>query len=86
MDMARRKMLNAIKIAAGNSTMSNGLRAIRRFERINKIDFNPYNKSHISTVINCGEHEWFFRKVRTIFDAHPPTRHCDCKKCALSFE
>lgn len=63
----RREMLRAIREAAGDSTMTNGLRVIRRFEEINNVQFDPFNRQHRSIIVNCGVHEEFFRAIRKAF-------------------
>lgn len=63
-------MMFAIKRAQTNvfdkepSSKTDALRAIRRFERVNNIQFNPFNKAHLNTVAGCGTHENFFRKIK----------------------
>lgn len=57
-------MLRAIRDAAGDSTMTNGLRVIRRFEQLNNVEFDPFNRQHRIIIFNCGVHEEFFRAIR----------------------
>lgn len=63
-------MLRAIKLAAAEttlfkgSTLANGLRAIRTFEILNGVDFDPHNNYHLSTVHGMGVHEGIFRRAR----------------------
>lgn len=79
LDMVRdrryvRAMLKAIDIARepvfiGETRQSktNGLRVIRRFERVNKTTFNPFDKRHLELIHGCASHESFFRKVGWVF-------------------
>ena len=46
---------------------TNGLRAIRRFERVNKTKFDPFDKRHLELIHGCASHESFFRKVGWVF-------------------
>lgn len=66
MRQIRKKALNAIDIAKGVASRTDGLRAIRRFEMINEISFDPRNPTHLSQVRGCGEDERFFRKAKKI--------------------
>jgi hypothetical protein len=67
----RKAMLKAIKEASGGTSKTYGLRAIRRFEKVNNCAFNPCNKEHIFKVSDCGSHERFFRKANAIFNGRP---------------
>lgn len=40
---------------------TDGLRAIKRFERVNGISFNPFNKYHIEAISGSAGDERFFR-------------------------
>ena len=73
MDKAWRKaMLEAIRRAARETalfkgtTLTNGLRCIRTFERVNGIAFDPLNPRHCDTVDGMGVHEAINRRVRLI--------------------
>lgn len=57
-------MIRAINLAGSSKT--NGLRAIKRFERINLMGFDPLNPRHLAIIAGCGEHEDFFRKAYRI--------------------
>lgn len=65
----RRLYLKAIRLAAGRESMTDGLRVIKRFERVNNVEFNPRNRQHLDTVKNNGQHENFFRRARKAFKA-----------------
>jgi hypothetical protein len=43
---------------------TDGLRVIRRFEKVNSINFDPFDSAHIDMVSGCAEYENFFRKAR----------------------
>jgi len=66
----RPEMMLAIRAAAQpsalfkGSSLSNGLRCIRTFERVNEVRFDPFNEQHIAAVRGMGVHEELFRKVR----------------------
>jgi hypothetical protein len=69
----RRAMMRAIDIARTDVFDSNyrasktdGLRAIRTFERINNIDFDPFDKTHILKVSGYGHDIEFFRRAKKI--------------------
>ena len=47
---------------------ADGLRVIRRFERVNKTAFNPFSEEHIELIAGNASHEAFFRKVGYVFD------------------
>lgn len=46
---------------------TDGLRVIRRFERINKTAFNPFSEDHLDLIAGNASHEAFFRKARYVF-------------------
>ena len=50
---------------------TDGLRVIRRFERVNKTSFNPFSKEHLKLVAGNASHEAFFRKARYVFENKP---------------
>jgi hypothetical protein len=64
--------MGAVRIAASSSalfkgsSLANGLRCIRTFERVNRIRFDPTNRSHLDTVRGMGVHEQLFRRVAAI--------------------
>lgn len=72
-----RYMIKAIDVARSESfaspksTMTNGLRVIRRFEKVNGIEFNPRDSLHISFVRRMGCHEDFFRTAKRVLRAWP---------------
>ena len=45
------------------SSKSNALRAIKRFENINNIKFDPFDEYHVRTIAGCGPWEEFFRNI-----------------------
>ncbi len=45
---------------------TNGLRVIRRFERVNKTTFNPFDKSHINWIHGHASTESLSRKLAFI--------------------
>lgn len=49
------------------TTRANGLRSIRTFERVNKIKFDPSNKTHRAKTDGSGIDESFFRKAKLLF-------------------
>ena len=72
-DLYKYKMIMAINIARkpnsydGNKeSMTNGLRVIRRFEIVNNIDFDPFDKTHLSMIYGNAVHESFFRSLNKI--------------------
>jgi hypothetical protein len=46
---------------------TDGLRVIKRFERVNKTKFNPFDKRHLEMIHGNASHEHFFRKAGYIF-------------------
>jgi len=46
---------------------TNGLRVIRRFERVNNTTFDPFDKRHLELIHGCASHESFFRKACWVF-------------------
>ena len=71
-----RAMLRAINKArvsvwdGKKTSKTNGLRVIRRFEKVNKCDFNPFDKYHVELIVGHGDDEEFFRsaKLKGILD------------------
>ena len=70
-EAARRKaMMQAIRLAARETTLfrgttlTNGLRCIGTFERINGVAFDPFNPAHLRTVDGMAVHEAIHRKLR----------------------
>lgn len=49
------------------SGLSDGLRAIRRFEKFNGIYFDTFEKRHVNAISGCGPHELFFRNAKRCF-------------------
>lgn len=47
---------------------TDGLRVIRRFERVNKTAFNPFREEHLELISGNASHEAFFRKAGYVFD------------------
>ena len=64
----QRAMLKAIRGAAGDSSMTDGLRVINRFERVNRVSFNPFDRLHCDLVYNCGGYESFFRQAKKVLE------------------
>lgn len=62
----RRKRWKALKEAAGNASLTDGLRVWRRFERINDVSFNWNDPTHRFLVAGHGETERFHRKMKRI--------------------
>lgn len=68
-------MIYAIEIARKDTwtgrktTSTNGLRAIRRFELVNKIPFDPFDPWHLRRIDGAGSHEDFFRKAKRLADS-----------------
>lgn len=68
--MERAAMMKAIRLAARETslfkgtTLTNGLRCIRTFERVNGIKFDPKNRAHLRTVDGMAVHEAIHRKLR----------------------
>ena len=66
----KRAMLKAIDKArtdtfsGDKTTRTNGLRAIKTFERVNRERFNPFNSRHVFFVSGCGGYEGFLRWCR----------------------
>ena len=78
MDRARRRyvkaMLKAIKKARHNcwdednpAPMTDGLRVIRTFERVNGIKFDPFDEQHVYMVSSWGWAERSFRSLKRSF-------------------
>lgn len=66
-------MMKAIKQAQYNvwnkdkpASKTNGLRVIRRFEKINQIEFDPYDNFHVKTISGHGTDEAHFRRVKLL--------------------
>lgn len=45
---------------------TDGLRVIRRFEKVNSINFDPLNSTHLRMIQGNARHERFFRMARYI--------------------
>jgi hypothetical protein len=66
----RKAMMAAIRRSARETslfkgtTLTNGLRCIRTFERVNGIAFDPFNSYHCQIVDGNGVHEGIYRKLR----------------------
>ncbi len=65
-----RAMLNAIDKARTNQwdpanpvSKADGLRVIRDFERINQVEFNPFDRQHVERVSGLG---WAASRLRGI--------------------
>jgi hypothetical protein len=67
-------MMKAIKSAVGHSfaTRTDGLRTIRRFEVINNVSFDPFNRLHLLYIGGMACHEGFFRAAKRILRARSP--------------
>lgn len=67
-----RAMMRCIKSATFDilteqiSSKTDGLRVIKRFEKVNKIKFDPFNINHRELVIGHGMNESFFRAVELL--------------------
>jgi len=67
-----RAMLKAINKARQNhfegesASKTDGLRVIRRFEKVNKIKFDPFNSLHIDAISGWGKYEGFFRAIKNL--------------------
>lgn len=64
----RRALLKAIDNAAAcglfaASSRTDGLRAIRLFEQINGVQFDPFDRLHLATTTNGG---WWFALQRKL--------------------
>ncbi len=67
-----RAMMKAIKSACLDTfehvnifhSKTDGLRAIRKFESVNGIRFNPHDEIHIDKISGCARWENMFRKVK----------------------
>lgn len=67
-----RAMMKAIRGACNKTMHKNqmpltyGLRVIKRFERINKVKFDPFDSAHCDIIYGCANDEAFFRmnKIR----------------------
>jgi hypothetical protein len=65
-----RGMLNSIERARENTIYKNkmsrtdGLRVIKRFEKVNGITFNPFCAAHNEKIRGCANNESFFRAVK----------------------
>jgi hypothetical protein len=72
----RKAMLKAIRKSARETslfkgtTLTNGLRCIRTFERVNGVAFNPFDSYHCSLVDGMAVHEAIHRKLRLMGERH----------------
>ena len=41
-----------------------GLRVIRRFEKVNRTRFDPFDSLHVEMCTGHGNHEQFFRRIK----------------------
>ena len=57
------KARTPVFICEKQESKTNGLRVIKRFERINGLKFDPFNKDHVGAVYGNASHESFFRKA-----------------------
>jgi len=46
------------------ATKTNGLRVIKRFEKVNGYKFDPFNDEHVQAIAGHGYDEAFFRSVK----------------------
>lgn len=73
----RKAMMAAVREAAKpsvlfkGSSLTNAMRAIRTFERVNGLPFDPYDDRHLDTVRSMGVHEQIFRRVDRIMARFP---------------
>lgn len=63
-DLARKPTKFELQFSGSMQSRTNGLRVIRRFEKVNKIPFNPLNDRHLKLVEGNAGHEAFFRSFR----------------------
>jgi hypothetical protein len=61
------KAREPVWIGEQRQSKADGLRVIRRFERVNKTAFNPFNGEHLGCVEGNASHEAFFRKAGYVF-------------------
>lgn len=71
MEKSRSNVLKGIRLAAEpglfvGSTRADGLRAVRLFERLNGVAFDPSIQSHSRTVTNTGYHFALERRLRAL--------------------
>lgn len=65
-----RAMLKSIEYArektmhANRMSKTDGLRVIKRFEKVNGIAFDPFNPMHNNIIYGCANDESFFRAIR----------------------
>lgn len=52
------------KMHANRMSKTDGLRVIKRFERVNRIAFDPFNATHNDTIYGCANDESFFRAIK----------------------
>ena len=60
------KARQPVWINEAKESKTNGLRVIRRFERVNKTTFNPFSKRHVELIYGNASHEAFFRRAKSI--------------------
>lgn len=67
-------MLNAINyarqpvwIGENCQSMTDGLRVIKRFEKVNNTRFDPFNSEHVDAVTGYASCESFLRKTKRIY-------------------
>lgn len=69
----KRAMLRAIRKArtdiwvGPDESMTCGLRVIKRFERVNRRRFDPFNKDHVFLISGNGSFEAHFRESNIFF-------------------
>lgn len=67
-----RAMLKSIEYARAKTmhvnrmSKTNGLRVIKRFEKVNGIAFDPFNSIHNDIIYGCANDEAFFRGIKLI--------------------
>ena len=62
------KARDPVWIGEQRQSKTDGLRVIRRFDRVNKTAFNPLNEEHLELIAGNASHEAFFRKAGYVFD------------------
>jgi len=65
-------MIDAIELARQDTwtgiqtTRADALRAIKRFERINGVEFDPFCLWHLRVIKGKGSHEGFTRRAKRL--------------------
>ena len=51
----------------GKHNRTDGLRVIKRFERVNECVFDPFDRYHVGVISGHADKEHFFRATRAMF-------------------